>query len=108
MRYRWFDKEKTQGGRPLSEAEGLPEVPSIKKRRVARAELFGLLLSAVVFIYGLFVEDIPILFLATAFFLHKLRSYTGYLGEKAGAFLDNLFQGMSLALFVGALFMAFF
>ena len=110
MRYRWFDEEeRKRKGKALSEAAEDPGSPAAwKKRRLARTELFASVIAAGVFLYGLATEDIPLLYLSAAFFLNAIRPFALMLGEPFGSFLANLLWGFSIALFLGAVFLAFF
>ena len=109
MRYRWFDEGEGDGkSEPPSTAKDPFSPAGVKKRILAREELIGGLLAVVVLVYGMATGDIPILFLALAFLAHGMRSFTKYLGKSAGPFLSNVLKGLSLALFVGAVFLAFF
>ena len=110
MRYRWFDEEERQrkGMMPLEEPEGQTGASSVKKRRVARMELFSAVIAAGLFLYGLATEDIPLLYLSAAFFLNAACPFAPLLGEPFGPFLANLLRGFSIVLFFGAFFLAFF
>ena len=110
MRYRWFDSGEDKNDemgikkmRPVSE-----EVTPIKKPRFfSRAMITGMLLSTVALIYGLMRRDVPLIFLAAAFIINGLIPLTGFLSKGAGHFLANLLKGFSVALFFGAIALAF-
>lgn len=110
MRYRWFDEDRTREERVarLREAEVREEPAATEKRRLFRGELFGSLLAVAAILYGAFTEDLPIIYLAMAFLVYELRAFTVLLGGRVGPFLGNLLWGFSVALFLGAIFMAFF
>ena len=110
MRYRWFDEEerKRKGRMPPETAEDVTMgAQRMRKRRVARMELFSAILAVVLFLYGLVMEDLPLLYLSAAFLLNAIRPFAPLLGEPIGPFLANLLWGFSIALFLGAIFLAF-
>ena len=92
MRYRWFEDEKYH-------------TSDTKKYRMARGELTGIFICAVVFLYALTERDIPVMFITAAFIFYELRPMTSLLGEPMGSFLSNVLQSFSIVLFFGALFL---
>ena len=99
MHYRWFDRE---------EELTPPEKKPIKKPKYfSRAMITGMLLSLILIFLGMRRGDLPILFLAVAFLVSGLRPLTNFLPETIGKFLSNLLFGFSVALFFGAIAMAF-
>ncbi len=110
MRYRWFDVDGTEKEKPgmPRRTERQEEPAPVKKPRGARGELVGILLTVVVLLYGVATEDLPIIYLAMAFLVYEMRPFAMLLKAPVGPFLGNLLWGFSIALFFGAIFMAFF
>lgn len=111
MRYRWFvddEDSKDDLGFPKSRAVApVEKTPPSKPRYFSRTMITGMLLSVVVLFYGLSKRDLPIVFLALAFISGGIRSLTNLLPKGIGQNLSNLLFGFSIALFFGAIFMAF-
>lgn len=109
MRYRWFaDGENDrldEFGLPKTRTPEISEEPSIKK--ISRAERSGMLISAVVFAYGVMTRDVPIIYVSVAFLIYELSALTQLLGEKSGRFWGNLLRSFSIALFFGAIVLMF-
>ncbi|MBR4694589.1 MAG: hypothetical protein IKO94_00740 [Selenomonadaceae bacterium] len=109
MRYRWFAEKEGEDERE-EDLQEKPEPSSDgkKRRALSRMELFGTLLSVAVLLYGMAVEDVPIIYFSLAFLVHELRSFAVLLGEPAGTFLGNMLRSLSIVLFLGAFFLTFF
>ena len=111
MHYRWFD----EGERERDELTDKPlmrvpkEPPAQKKPRYfSRAMITGILLSVALFVYGQAKNDLPLVFMALAFIAGGSRSVINSVPGKFGQHLSNLLFGFSVALFFGAIAMAFF
>ena len=112
MHYRWFDTEENDKdeltGRPRFHVTFEQPPPPIKKPRYfSRTMITGGLLSVILFCYGLNNGDLPIVFLALAFFAGSSRSLTAFLPGAAAQIISNVLFGFSVALFFGAIVMAF-
>ena len=112
LHYRWFaddepgKDELTNALKPRASAEDTANFVK-KPRYFSRTMITGLLLAIILFCYGQIKGDLPIVFLATAFILGGSRPLTNFLPPKIGHNLSNILFGFSVALFFGAILMAF-
>lgn len=120
MRYKWFktheevyeelleaeeEAKKHKYEQPESIDPASPE--GTKKRIVKRNELFGTLVAIVVLLYGLYQNDVPIIYVGLSFLLFEGRFLTKLLNEPKGEFLDRILYILSIFLFFGAFIIAF-
>lgn len=76
--------------------------------RLTRGEQAGAVLAAVILLYGLWMRDLPVVFLSAAFLLFVLRPLAEKLGKDRGQMFSNALQGFSVALFIGAVLLLIF
>ena len=111
VRYRWFaedEDKKDDLGLPKSRIAVEEKPAAVKKPRYfSRTMITGMLLSIILLCYGLNKNDLPIVFLALAFISGGSRPLTELLPNGFGRSLSNLLFGFSVALFFGAIAMAF-
>jgi len=124
MRYKWFktheevyeemleneeEAKKRKYTVAIKESEYIdPASPrGVKKRIVARNELFGTVIALVVFLYGIFTADVPITYIGLAFLLFEGRFLTKLLDEEKAAFVGRIMYILSIFLFFGAFIIAF-
>ena len=103
MHYRWFANDEDRRDEMGLPKMRLPIQTDREPPKKSRAERSGLLLSVVCLAYGLYVRDIPVLFVAVAFLSYELSHLSYFLGEKWGKFCENMLKSFSIALFVGAI-----
>lgn len=122
MRYKWFksheevyeellEAEEEANKRKFNAEEEEKTDPAsprgVKKRIVARNEIFGSIIAVCVFLYGIYQTDIPIIYIGLAFLLFEGRFVTKFLEEPKGEFLNRILYIMSIFLFFGAFIIAF-
>ena len=72
-----------------------------------RGESSSMLLAVVLLFYAVNQSDIPAAFLTLSFLLFELRVPAEIFGGRYGNSLAGLLRGLSVTLFLGALFLAF-
>ena len=82
------------------------EVPS--KEPIRRTETYGIVISAVAFLYSIATKDKPLLFLSVSLLLYLLRPVIAAPFGKYSHPVQNAIKGFSMALFVGSIFFIFF
>ena len=124
MRYKWFkthtevyeelleeeeEEKKRKYNALINETETIdPASPQgIRKRIASRNELFGSIIALVVFLYGVFTVDVPIIYIGLAFLLFEGRFLTKLLPKEKGAFVERIMYILSLFLVFGAFIIAF-
>lgn len=110
MRYRWFAKDREdedEFGIPMrSMPEEEPEEEP-KKKLFSHSELSILVVTFLVMLYGISEYDIPVLFFTISVLLFLLRRLTVLMQSPHADTINNLLKGFSIALFFGAIFLAF-
>ena len=84
------------------------EIESSEKKPVRRTETYGIVLSAVAFIYSIFTKDKPLLFFSVSLLLYLLRPVIAAPFGKYSQSVQNAIKGFSMALFFGSIFFIFF
>ncbi len=84
------------------------EIESSEKKPVRRTETYGIVLSAVAFIYSIFTKDKPLLFFSVSLLLYLLRPVIAAPFGKHSQSVQNAIKGFSMALFFGSIFFIFF
>lgn len=113
MRYRWFAKEEDdtdEMGIPKSRAfKGMEESEEEKGegKLFSRGELTSIILTALIMLYGISEQDLPVVFLTISVLMFMLRRLTVFMETGAGATISNVLKGFSIGLFIGAIAMAF-
>ncbi len=111
LHYRWFADDESEKDELTNAAKSRAfaekSAPVKRPRYFSRTMITGLLLAVVLFCYGQVKDDLPIVFLATAFILGGSRPLTDLLPPQIGRHLSNILFGFSIALFFGAIVMAF-
>ena len=109
MRYRWFADEEErmdEFGVPVSRAvkdEALPP----RRPGYARGELLAIALAAVILIYEWVVDDTSMIFVCVSFLIYEMRPLSLLFLGPAGPAAANVMKGFSLAVFLGAVLIAF-
>ena len=85
-----------------------PEIHEEPKEPPRRTETYGIVISAVAVIYGISTQDRALLFLSVSLLVYLLRSNLAAPFGKHSHSIENLLRGFSIALFLGAIFFAFF
>ena len=107
MRYRWFleeRQERDEMGIPMTRQ---PIAPPEKKTHLSRGELIGSLISVLILVYGIVVEDLPTVFFAFAFIAFEARPFAEIFGGARGKSISNLLLGLTISLAVGTLLWVF-
>jgi len=80
-------------------------IPTAKqeKRLFTRGELTGMGMALCLLVYGLFQQDIPLVFLTSSFLVFEAHSFFAQSGSPQGKNISNLLKGFSIALFAGSL-----
>lgn len=124
MRYKWFktheevyeelleneeEARKRKYTEQIEETEFVdPASPrGIKKRIAGRNELFGTVLAVIVLFYGIFNQDVPIVYVGLAFLIFEARFFTKFLQEPKASFFNRIMYILSIFLFFGAFIIAF-
>ena len=84
------------------------ETETSEKKPVRRTETYGIVLSAVAFVYSIFTKDKPLLFLSVSLLLYLLRPVIAAPFGKYSQSVQNAIKGFSMALFFGSIFFIFF
>ena len=84
------------------------EVNISEKKPVRRTETYGVVISAVAFIYSIFTKDKPLLFLSVSLLLYLMRPIIAAPFGKYSQSVQNAIKGFSMALFFGSIFFIFF
>ena len=74
----------------------------------SRGELTGMVMATCLLGYGIFQQDIPVIFLTGSFLFFEIHVFSSHLKSTVGKNVSNLTKGISLALFAGSLFMLLF
>ena len=82
------------------------EVPS--KEPIRRTETYGIVISAVAFLYSIATKDKPLLFLSVSLLLYLMRPIIAAPFGKHSHSVQNAIKGFSMALFIGSIFFIFF
>lgn len=82
------------------------EVPS--KEPIRRTETYGIVISAVAFLYSIATKDKPLLFLSVSLLLYLMRPVIAAPFGKYSHSVQNAIKGFSMALFVGSIVFIFF
>mgnify|MGYP003592032840 CR=1 FL=1 len=80
-------------------------IPTAKqgKQLFTRGELTGMGMALCLLVYGLFQQDIPLVFLTSSFLVFEAHSFFAQSGSPQGKNISNLLKGFSIALFAGSL-----
>ena len=78
--------------------------PEEKGPMFSRGQKTGMMLSAVLLVYGLISGDVPLAFLTLSLLLFLLRPLAE---ESVGPWLSNVMKGFAMALGMGAVVLAF-
>ncbi|MBR2180128.1 MAG: hypothetical protein IJ862_07035 [Selenomonadaceae bacterium] len=84
------------------------EVDVPEKKPIRRTETYGIIISAVAFIYSIFTKDKPLLFLSVSLLLYLMRPIIAAPFGKYSHSVQNAIKGFSMALFFGSIFFIFF
>ena len=84
-----------------------PEKSTRRAMGFTRGEASSMLLAVILFFYAVNQSDIPAAFLTLSFLLFELRVPAEIFGGRYGNSLAGLLRGLSVTLFLGALFLAF-
>lgn len=113
MRYRWFAKDRDdtdEMGMPRSRAfrdmEDSEEAND-EEKLFSRGELTSILLTALIMLYGISEQDLPVTFLTVSVLLFMLRRLTVFVKTGTGETISNILKGFSIGLFIGAIILAF-
>ncbi|MBR6267330.1 MAG: hypothetical protein IKR28_03225 [Selenomonadaceae bacterium] len=113
MRYRWFAKDEDdtdEMGIPRSRAFKDMEEPREKngeEKLFSRGELTSILLTALIMLYGISEQDLPVTFLTVSVLMFMLRRLTVFVKTGVGETISNILKGFSIGLFIGAIILAF-
>ena len=92
----------------LREKPDLTEVEVPEKKPIRRTETYGIVISAVAFLYSIAAKDKPLLFLSVSLLLYLMRPIIAAPFGKYSHSVQNAIKGFSMALFVGSIFFIFF
>ena len=84
------------------------EIDTEEKKPVRRTETYGIIISAVAFVYSIFTKDKPLLFLSVSLLLYLMRPIIAAPFGKYSQPVQNAIKGFSMALFLGSIFFIFF
>lgn len=73
-----------------------------------RTETYGIIISAVAFVYSIIAKDKPLVFLSVSLLLYLARPIIAAPFGKYSTSVQNAIKGFSMALFFGAIFFIFF
>lgn len=109
MRYRWFadEEERTdEFGVPVSRAV---QDEALRPRRpgYARGERLTIALDIAILIYEWAVDDTSMIFVCISFLIYEMRPLALLFFGPAGPAAANVMKGFSLAVFLGAVLIAF-
>ncbi len=109
FRSRFFNKplEDLEEKNSDSEEENPPDFDPELHRKLSRAELAGVGLSAIMMIYAFVNLDKPLFFLALSLFTHLLRPLVGAFCGKYNRAVQNAMRSFSIVVFVGAIVILF-
>ena len=109
MNYSIFRAMKVAEEEDVSPIEEAAEKAAEEKTklRFSRGEIAGSFMALFVFIYSLSVDDLPVVFMAAAFLLFMVKKVVAVYGGHYGKTCSNVLQGFSIAMFLGAVVMAF-
>lgn len=107
--YRWFDRdqEKTdEMGIPLTRADiDARECAKAPERIFSRGEQTGIILAALICVYGYRENDVSLIFFCLSFLIFELRKIVRRCAGTYGTAIANAMHGFSIALILGALAM---
>ena len=89
------------------EEENSPDFDPELHRKLSRAELAGVALSAIMMVYSFANLDKPLFFLALSLFSHLIRPLIGAFCGKYNRSVQNGLRSFSLVIFAGALVLLF-
>ena len=113
MRYRWFAKDEDdtdEMGIPKSRVFREMEESEEEKgeeKLFSRGELTSILLTALIMLYGISEQDLPVTFLTVSVLMFMLRRLTVFVTTGTGETISNVMKGFSIGLFIGAILLAF-
>ena len=84
-----------------------PEKSTRRAMGFTRGEASSMLLAVILFFYAVNQSDIPVVFLTLSFLLFELRSPAEIFCGRYGKALEGMLRGLSVTLFLGAVFLAF-
>ena len=84
------------------------EIDTEEKKPIRRTETYGIIISAVAFVYSIFTKDKPLLFLSVSLLLYLMRPIIAAPFGKYSQSVQNAIKGFSMALFFGSIFFIFF
>ena len=84
------------------------EIVIEEKKPIRRTETYGIIISAVAFVYSIFTKDKPLLFLSVSLLLYLMRPIIAAPFGKYSQSVQNAIKGFSMALFFGSIFFIFF
>ena len=84
------------------------DVNTEEKKPIRRTETYGIIISAVAFVYSIFTKDKPLLFLSVSLLLYLMRPIIAAPFGKYSQSVQNAIKGFSMALFFGSIFFIFF
>ena len=84
------------------------EIVAEEKKPIRRTETYGIIISAVAFVYSIFTKDKPLLFLSVSLLLYLMRPIIAAPFGKYSQSVQNAIKGFSMALFFGSIFFIFF
>ena len=87
--------------------EEIVEVTDVKEPP-RRTETYGIVISAVAFIYSIIAKDKPLVFLSVSLLLYLARPIIAAPFGAYSTSVQNAIKGFSMALFFGAIFFIFF
>lgn len=78
-----------------------------RPKTFSKGEKTGMLIAAGTLLYGLFANDLPVVFFTASFLSFMGRSLAETAGGAKGAALSNFLKGLGIALLLGAFFLLF-
>ena len=90
-----------------SEDEDSPNFNPELRRKLSRAEMAGVGISAIMMIYAFENLDKPLFFLALSLFIHLMRPFIGSFFGKHNRAVQNAMRSFSWVLFIGAMVFLF-